>query len=144
MTQTTLMTAYKIEFCGKRSSLLSLPLHCLTLQSMELSLAAQDANVFCNTSEQSYGTDAYMCTEDVQHQMNVSILMAKSCVAPQNSYPFHGLSYVQPSLGLNASVSSKQSSSFIFNKPCYGLTPPLFSNGYSLTHALTNYLLEQG
>lgn len=64
-------------------------------------------HIICDTSEQSYGAVSYIHTEDGQQQVNVSFLMERSNVAPQNSYQFHDLSYVLLSLELSFSVSSR-------------------------------------
>lgn len=51
--------------------------------SLQYPVKSRSVHVFCDASEQAYGSVAYLCSEDDQSNMQVSFLAARSRVAPR-------------------------------------------------------------
>ncbi|KAJ8369248.1 hypothetical protein SKAU_G00092760 [Synaphobranchus kaupii] len=56
---------------------------CYTSPELETATVTRNINVFCDTSEQAYGSGAYLRSEDQQGQVQVTFLLARSRVAPK-------------------------------------------------------------
>ncbi|XP_062373449.1 uncharacterized protein LOC134061706 [Sardina pilchardus] len=79
---------------------------CYTSVEMDQPTSKRDIHVFCDASEQAYGSVAYMRTENMNGQVEVAFLTARSRVAPKKQQTI-------PRLELCAALSGAQLSKLL-------------------------------
>ncbi len=79
---------------------ISLP-RCYSRPDLDLPTSIRDIHVFCDASEQAYGSVAYLRTENLEGQVEIAFLAARSRVAPRKQQSI-------PRLELCAALSGAQ------------------------------------
>ncbi|XP_026115567.1 uncharacterized protein LOC113094113 [Carassius auratus] len=94
---------------------ISLP-RCYSSPDLDLPTSRRDIHIFCDASEQAYGSVAYLRTENAEGQVEVAFLAARSRVAPRKQQSI-------PRLELCAALSGAQLSNVLITE----LTIPIGS-----------------
>ncbi len=120
----------------------SLP-RCYSRSPQDHQFCKYDIHIFCDASEQAYGSVAYLRTEHKEGQVEVAFIAARSRVAPRKQQSI-------PRLELCAALSGAQLSQLLITELTIpsaplrsGRTPPLYSRGWHPVHAVTRCLWEQ-